>query len=274
MSRNSSGTYTRPIVAGVVAGDDILASEYNSEIDDISTALTDSLSRSGKGAMLANLDAGGFKVTNLAAATANGQAVRYDEFTSAISSLTSSKANSGANTDITSLNAPALGAATATTQATTDDSTKVATTAFVQDIADLLCPVGTILEFSSNTVPSGFIEVPLVPTTKLRADYPRLHALYAADGYPWGNGDGSTTFGIPYLENDYTWLQAGGGAVGSVTAGEVISHSHTFQSQLLLAGVTGGAAALAQFTGASGTSSTGGTANKAAGRRVKFMVKY
>jgi len=41
------------------------------------------------------------------------------------------KAASGANTDITSLNSPAIGAATATTQAITDSSTKVATTAYV-----------------------------------------------------------------------------------------------------------------------------------------------
>lgn len=41
-------------------------------------------------------------------------------------------AKSGANTDITSLSAPALGAATATTQAVTDSSTKVATTANVK----------------------------------------------------------------------------------------------------------------------------------------------
>lgn len=42
-------------------------------------------------------------------------------------------AASGANSDITSLNAPALGAATATTATPgTDNSTKVATTAFVQ----------------------------------------------------------------------------------------------------------------------------------------------
>lgn len=131
MSRNSSGTYTRPIVTGIIAGDDILASEYNSEIDDISTALTDSVSRSGKGALQANLDAGGFKVTNLGAATANGQAVRYDEFTAANATF----ALKGANTDITSLNSPALGSATATTQSVSDDSTKVATTAFVQDAA-------------------------------------------------------------------------------------------------------------------------------------------
>ncbi|WP_447361602.1 hypothetical protein ACSC95_06215 [Burkholderia vietnamiensis] len=45
-----------------------------------------------------------------------------------------SAAQSGANTDITSLNAPALGAATATTQTSTDNSTKVATTAYVQSV--------------------------------------------------------------------------------------------------------------------------------------------
>ena len=41
-------------------------------------------------------------------------------------------AKSGANTDITSLSAPALGAATATTAAAADNDTSVATTAFVQ----------------------------------------------------------------------------------------------------------------------------------------------
>lgn len=41
------------------------------------------------------------------------------------------KAASGANTDITSLSSPALGAATATTQSPGDNTTKVATTAFV-----------------------------------------------------------------------------------------------------------------------------------------------
>lgn len=41
----------------------------------------------------------------------------------------------GANTDITSLSAPALGAATATTQASTTNNTTVATTAFVQSVS-------------------------------------------------------------------------------------------------------------------------------------------
>jgi hypothetical protein len=51
--------------------------------------------------------------------------------TTQIASLSSTKAASGANTDIVSLNSPAIGAATATTQTAGDNTTKVATTAFV-----------------------------------------------------------------------------------------------------------------------------------------------
>lgn len=52
-------------------------------------------------------------------------------------------AASGANTDITSLSAPALGAATATTQATNDNTTKVATTAFVAGQAGTASPLAS-----------------------------------------------------------------------------------------------------------------------------------
>ena len=51
--------------------------------------------------------------------------------TSALMRTDLGAAASGANTDITSLSAPALGAATATTQAVDNNTTKVATTAFV-----------------------------------------------------------------------------------------------------------------------------------------------
>jgi hypothetical protein len=70
----------------------------------------------------------GFKHTGAAAANAAGQYVEYAQNVTALAL----KANSGANTDITSLSSPALGGATATTQATTDNSTKVATTAYAR----------------------------------------------------------------------------------------------------------------------------------------------
>ena len=55
MSRNSSGTYTLPVGNPVVSGTVIEANWANTTNDDIAAALTDSLSRSGKGSMSASL---------------------------------------------------------------------------------------------------------------------------------------------------------------------------------------------------------------------------
>jgi hypothetical protein len=63
--------------------------------------------------------------------TADGWIVLYQK-ASGLPASTTGLALSGANTDITSLAAPALGAATATTQAAATSNTTVATTAFVQ----------------------------------------------------------------------------------------------------------------------------------------------
>lgn len=68
-------------------------------------------------------------------------------------------AASGANTDITSLSAPALGAATATTATAGDNSTKVATTAFVTAAVLAAVPAGVIMIWSgsSGAIPSGWL---------------------------------------------------------------------------------------------------------------------
>lgn len=73
-----------------------------------------------------------------------------------------SYAASGANGDITSLNAPALGAATATTQASTDNSTKVATTAFVKSSSGIT--LGTSVASTSGTA----IDFTGIPSTAKR----------------------------------------------------------------------------------------------------------
>ncbi|RKH13787.1 hypothetical protein D7X74_21305 [Corallococcus sp. CA047B] len=54
-TRNSSGTYSLPTGNPVVPGTTISSTWANSTLGDLSTELTDSLSRSGKGAMLAPL---------------------------------------------------------------------------------------------------------------------------------------------------------------------------------------------------------------------------
>jgi hypothetical protein len=66
-------------------------------------------------------------------------------------------AASGANTDITSLAAPALGAATATTQSAGDASTKVATTAYADTAAANAVPSGTVVFTLATTAASGWV---------------------------------------------------------------------------------------------------------------------
>jgi len=52
MARNAAGTYSKPAGQPVVSGTSISTVAHNALADDIATELTDSLSRSGKGAML------------------------------------------------------------------------------------------------------------------------------------------------------------------------------------------------------------------------------
>lgn len=79
MPRDASGTYTKPDGTTAVTGQIISSSAYNDLANDEATALTDSLSRSGKGGMQADLSMGGKKVTNVAAGAANADAVRLDQ---------------------------------------------------------------------------------------------------------------------------------------------------------------------------------------------------
>ena len=68
MPRNSGGTCTRTMVGGYVAGNTALASDVNTEVNDIITMLTDSLSRSGFGGMNGN------KISNLGNGTTSTDA--------------------------------------------------------------------------------------------------------------------------------------------------------------------------------------------------------
>lgn len=70
MARASNGVYTLPVSNPVVTGTLISSVWANNTLSDLATEMTDSLDRSGKGAMLADLQFGGFKGTGVAPATA------------------------------------------------------------------------------------------------------------------------------------------------------------------------------------------------------------
>jgi hypothetical protein len=73
MARNGSGTYNRA-VASYVAGTTITAATVNSEMEDIATALTESMARNGESPATANIPMGGFRLTGLGNAIANTDA--------------------------------------------------------------------------------------------------------------------------------------------------------------------------------------------------------
>lgn len=128
--------------------------------------------------------------------------------------------------------------------------------------------VGTIIEFSGSSAPTGYLACPLTATNVSRTTYAEL---FAAIGTTWGVGDGATTFGLPYFPADYASIQANAN-VGTTSVGAVIAHTHTIPT--VTSAVRAGGAGDDVVTGSSNTGSTGGAANFAAGVRVLRCVKY
>lgn len=92
--------------------------------------------------------------------------------------------------------------------------------------------IGTVKSWSSTVIPENWM---LADGRLLnRQAYPELNALYAADGYLYGAGDGSTTFNIPDLRGRMIYgagngkVQGARGGAETVTLGtaEMPYHSH------------------------------------------------
>lgn len=93
------------------------------------------------------------------------------------------------------------------------------------DFLDSLFPPGMIVAFagSTNIIP-GFIALPTVPLNVPRVGgYSRL---FTAIGTTWGDGDGTTTFGLPYVELGSTLIRASSGTITDGTAG---AHTHFYE---------------------------------------------
>lgn len=84
-----------------------------------------------------------------------------------------------------------------------DNSTKIATTAFVRNVANTTIPTGTILPFAGNSIPSGFLSCNGAAIS--RTTY---SALYAAIGTKYGSGNGSSTFNLPEVSNGRLFTSA------------------------------------------------------------------
>ncbi len=98
-------------------------------------------------------------------------------------------------------------------------------------ISQTIVPVGSVIYFPALTPPSGWLEAD--GSAISRTTYANLNALAAASSYalPFGVGDGSTTFNIPYLNGVFLRGNDNGrgissDAFGQYYADEFAAHYH------------------------------------------------
>ena len=143
----------------------------------------------------------------------------------------------------------------------------------IGELSTFSVPVGTTIVWAGPTPPTDYIVVPTAATNLSRATFPLLHEWAEDQGYPWGAGDGVTTFGAFWLAPDFTILQASGN-VATTSSGENKAHTHDAVRG------PGGTGSGANFQGGTGylptypSGSSGGPNNLAAGARLLLCQKY
>ena len=80
MSRNGSGTYTLPAGNPVVTGTVIATTWANNTMNDLASAMTDSVAADGQTPMTGPLNMNSNKVTNLATGTISGDGINFTQF--------------------------------------------------------------------------------------------------------------------------------------------------------------------------------------------------
>lgn len=131
------------------------------------------------------------------------------------------------------INSGALGASsTATTQSAGDNSTKVATTAYVDTAVGAVTavPAGAMMAYGGSAAPSGWLLC--YGQAISRTTYA---ALFTAIGTSYGTGDGSTTFNVPDARGR---VLAGLDNMGGSAASRLTSTTMSPDGQTL--GATGG----------------------------------
>lgn len=139
-----------------------------------------------------------------------------DEFV-AIAAAISSKSDAG--------NATLTGTPTAPTPSAGDNSTKIATTAFVATAISGSILTGEVKMWPTTTAPTGYVLCNGAAISRTL-----YSSLFALIGTTYGSGDGSTTFNVPNFI-DRMPIGAGNlyghGATGGSKDAVTVSHTHT-----------------------------------------------
>ena len=170
------------------------------------TGVNNKLDLDGTSTPTADIPFGGHKATNLGTPTVSADAATKGYVDSKLLSYAT-------------LASPVFtGTPKAPTAAATDDSTQIATTAFVKDVLETMYPVGAVFIGTTNTCPmSAFFGTwELVATDR---------ALWGGDGT---NGATTIAAGLPDHVHSYSqWVQQGGNNGGSYRAVGYASASTT-----------------------------------------------
>lgn len=96
----------------------------------------------------------------------------------------------------------------------------------VPDPSVTAVPTGGIIAFAGSSAPTGFLICD--GSIVSRITYADLNTLFAADSYPYGAGNGTTTMGLPDLRGRFPLGQAASGT-GSTLGGTLgaLDHTHT-----------------------------------------------
>ena len=230
MPSDANGVYSLPSGYLAVTGETIQASQHNPPLEDLASAMSARLMRSGAAPMTGPLKAVDGSVGSPAVQFSNGTSTGLYKTANGI----------GVSVGGTQVAEFAAGGLTAGA-----------------------LPVGTLLPYSATTAPANWV-LPYGQTLS-RATYPALWALaqieIAAGNTFYNNGNGSTTFGIGDMRGR---VPAGADAMGGSAASRLTASGFGAAAAL---GATGGAETVTLVTAnlppytPTGSVSTSGTTN-------------
>lgn len=168
------------MVADRDAGIKANAQHVDDNFGALTNAVNGKLDLDGSSTPTADISMASHKLTNVATPTLSGDAATKGYTDSALLL----KADLASPTF--------TGTPTAPTPSSSDDSTNIATTAFVNSVVGLNVPAGIIASYGGDTAPSGWL---ICDGSEIsRTTYADL---FSAIGTKYGSGDGSTTFNLP-----------------------------------------------------------------------------
>lgn len=265
MPRDSSGNYTLVPGNPVIPGTLIESTWANTTMDDIAANMTESLSRQGQGGMQAPL-----RLTD-GSITSPSLSFNSDTNTGLYLENAEVRYSNGIVDGPIITDAPSDG----NTYARQNASWLATDFGAYSPLA-----IGSVVAYSGSNaaIPTGWIECNGQAVS--RTTYSDLNDLYAAAGYPYGDGDTTTTFNVPDLRGRSavgvgtgtgltarTLGQQFGAETHSLTLTEMPRHNHTYRASPTFS-VPSGSGNAAHGNDDGVTSSVGGLQGQGSGNSV------